>query len=102
MTWLRDNNTHLNKSEQDNSKSVQERLVGWREIKEMGFPEWKEFHSIVDSRKHGIILLKVFFALNKKWMMRIEIGDGSMLSFELPSENADDAKRDALITAYIS
>lgn len=27
MTWLRDSNTHLNKSEQDNSKSDQERRV---------------------------------------------------------------------------
>lgn len=27
MTWLRDSNTHLNKSEQYNSKSDQERLV---------------------------------------------------------------------------
>ena len=27
MTWLRDSNTHLNKSEQDNSKSDQERVV---------------------------------------------------------------------------
>jgi len=27
MTWLRDSNTHLNKSEHDNSKSDQERIV---------------------------------------------------------------------------
>lgn len=79
-----------------------ERLVNWREIKEENFPEWKEFHSIVDSRKYGTVLLKVFFALHKKWMLRIELGGGSILSFELPSENEEDAKRDALITAYVS
>lgn len=27
MTWLRDNNTHVNRSEQENSKSDQERVV---------------------------------------------------------------------------
>lgn len=27
MTWLKDSNTHLNKSEHDNSKSDQERVV---------------------------------------------------------------------------
>jgi hypothetical protein len=27
MTWLKDSNTHLNKSEHDNSKSAQERVV---------------------------------------------------------------------------
>ena len=78
----------------------QQRVVNWQKVIIAEDPNWDEWRAEVDSRKRGQCVLKVWRSYAGDYRLSITNPDGERWAYMLTSENADDAMREALVTAY--